>query len=116
MVDRAEKEAERAKRQAEKLAQMESQVSSDFDAKKKNGSSGSAMDQLKVWLDNAPFKSQNAKLKRDTMFAVLGACMALKQKDIDDLCANMTDKLVLTLSKYLFKAFELIATGDKEVI
>ena len=50
------------------------------------------------------------------MFAVLGACMALKQKDIDDLCANMTDKLVLTLSKYLFKAFELIAMGDKEVI
>lgn len=28
----------------------------------------------------------------------------------------MTDKLVLTLSKFLFKAFELIAAGDKEII
>lgn len=78
MVDKADKEAERAKRQAERMAQMEAQVTADFEAKKKNGGSGSAMDQLKVWLDNAPFKSQNAKLKRDTMFAVLGACMALK--------------------------------------
>ena len=42
--------------------------------------------------------------------------MALKQKDIDSMCGELSDKLILTLSKYLFKAFELIAAQDKDVI
>ena len=42
--------------------------------------------------------------------------MALKQKDIDGMCGQLNDKLVLTLSKYLFKSFEMIAAADKEVI
>ena len=42
--------------------------------------------------------------------------MAMKQKDIDTMCQELSDKLILTLSKYLFKSFELIAQADKEVI
>ena len=38
--------------------------------------------------------------------------MQLKGPDLDKLCGdggNLNDKLALTLTKYLFKAFEMIA-------
>ena len=77
-MDKSNKEAERAKKNAEKQAQLEAQFKIDYDTKKKNGGSGSPIDQLKVWLDNAPFKSQDTNMKRDTCFQILGAVMALK--------------------------------------
>ena len=115
-MDKADKQAERDKKNAEKQAQLEAQVKTDYENKKKNGSGGQPIDQLKVWLDNAPFKSQDVALKRDTLFQIMGAVMAMKQKDVDTMCQDLSDKLILTLSKYLFKAFELIAAADKEVI
>ena len=42
--------------------------------------------------------------------------MALKQADIDSLCGDggqLSDKLAITLSKYLFKAFDFISKDDK---
>ena len=83
-MDKADKEAERARKTAEKQAAIEAQVKSDYEAKVKNGKSGTPTDQLKVWLDNAPFRSQDTKIKRDTMFNIMSAVMALKQKEIDD--------------------------------
>ena len=42
--------------------------------------------------------------------------MALKSTELDTMCTELNDKLILTLSKYLFKTFELIAANDKQVI
>ena len=42
--------------------------------------------------------------------------MALKPADLDKICGDggaLNDKLALTLSKYLFKAFDLIAYKDQ---
>ena len=72
-----------------------------------------------MWLDKTPFKSNNAKLKRDTLFAIMTAVMALKAPEIDGLCGekgHLNDKLSMTLSKYLFKAFEMIGQRDQELI
>ena len=41
--------------------------------------------------------------------------MQLKGPDLDKLCGdsgNLNDKLALTLTKYLFKAFEMIALKE----
>ena len=74
------------------------------------------VDQLKVWLDKTPFKSTNAQIKKDTFYAIINAAMALKQADLDKLCGDsgaLNDKLAITFSKYLFKAFELIGNNDQ---
>ena len=76
----------------------------------------SAVDQLKVWLDKTPFKSSNANLKNETFYGVLNAVMQLKAGDIDSICGpkgSLSDKLAMSLSKYLFKAMELIGQQDK---
>ena len=42
--------------------------------------------------------------------------MALKPADLDKICGDggaLNEKLALTLSKYLFKAFDLIAYKDQ---
>ena len=91
-------------------------MEADFAEKNKNGKSGSPIDQLKIWLDNTPFKSQNVQLKRDTLFHILTCIQALKANDVDEMCKQLNDKLILTLSKYIFKTFELITYGDFEVI
>jgi len=44
------------------------------------------------------------------------AVMKLSSKEMDDFTGIMSDKLILTLSKYLFKAFELIGQDDKQLI
>ena len=116
MTDKADKEAAKAAKNAEKLQQVENQVEADFAEKNKNGKSGSPIDQLKIWLDNTPFKSQNVQLKRDTLFHILTCIQALKANDVDEMCKQLNDKLILTLSKYIFKTFELITYGDFEVI
>tara|TARA_B110000285_G_C14830155_1_gene470483 strand:+ start:305 stop:568 length:264 start_codon:yes stop_codon:yes gene_type:complete len=71
---------------------------------------------LKVWLDKTPFKSTNTQVKTDTFYAIINAVMALKPADLDKICGDggvLNDKLALTLSKYLFKAFDLIAYKDQ---
>ena len=76
----------------------------------------SPVDQLKVWLDNTPFKSNNTKLKRETLFAIMNSLMALKQDDIDKLCGpggKLDDKLAFTLGKYIFEAYKLIQAKDQ---
>ena len=70
---------------------------------------------LKVWLDKTPFKSSNTQLKSDTFYAIINAVMQLKPADLDGLCGDggvLNDKLALTLSKYMFKAFDMIAFKD----
>ena len=42
--------------------------------------------------------------------------MALKAKDLDVMCTELNDKLILTLSKYLFATFEAIAYKDEKVV
>ena len=69
-----------------------------------------------MWLEQTPFKSTNQTLKKDTFLAIINAIMGLKQADIDSICGDggaLNDKLAVTLSKYIFKAFELIAKDDK---
>ena len=92
----------------EKLLQIEKETETIFSQKKEQTKSGNAIDQLKIWLDNTPFRSQNTQLKRDTLLAIMAAVMKLSSKEMDEFTTTMSDKLILTLSKYLFKAFELI--------
>ena len=69
-----------------------------------------------MWLDNTPFKSNAVSMKRDTFFAIISAVMELKAPDLENLCGSggkLNDKLALTLSKYLFKAFDLIGKRDQ---
>ena len=46
----------------------------------------------------------------------MAAVMKLSSKEMDEFTTIMSDKLILTLSKYLFKAFELIGQDDKQLI
>ena len=110
-----EKEAQKEAKARAKQAEVEKQVDADFAEKQQKGK-GSPIEQLKVWLDKTPFKSENAKLKRDTFFTIIHAIMALKANDLDGLCGEngqLNDKLALTLSKYIFKAFDMIAKNDQ---
>ena len=46
----------------------------------------------------------------------MNAVMALKEPDINNLCGEggqLSDKLAMTLSKYIFKAFEVLSDKDK---
>ena len=56
-ADKSDKEAQKMLKNYERQQALEKQVTEDYEAKTKNGKSGTALDQLKVWLDNAPFKS-----------------------------------------------------------
>jgi len=110
-----EKEAAKEAKARAKQAEVEKQIEAEFAEKKAKGT-GSPIDQLKVWLDKTPFKSENAKLKRDTFNTIIAAVMALKSSDLDSLCGDkgqLNDRLALTLSKYIFKAFDLIAKNDQ---
>ena len=65
-----------------------------------------------MWLDNTPFKSENVELKKNTFYEIMALMAALKQNEIEkDLLAEnsgLSDKFAITLSKYIFKGFELI--------
>ena len=109
-----EKEAAKEAKARAKQAEVEKQVDADFAEKKQKGT-GSPIEQLQVWLDKTPFKSENTQLKRETFFTIMNALMALKANDLDSLCGEkgqLNDRLALTLSKYIFKAFDLIAKND----
>ena len=72
-----------------------------------------------MWLDKTPFKSNNVQIKKDTFYAIVNAVMALKGPDVDSLCGDkghLSDKLSLTLCKYLFKAFEMMSKNDQQLI
>ena len=115
-MDKNEKELEKERKNKEKQDGIDKECDANFAAKKSSGSSGSPVDQLKVWLDNTPFKSNNSAMKRETFIAIITAVMALKQADIDGICGQggaLNDKMALTLCKYLFKAFEFIGQNDK---
>ena len=74
------------------------------------------IDLLKVWLDNTPFKSQDSALKKQTLLEILGSVQKLKEDEINNALladgSGLNDKLAITLSKYIFKGFELIANAD----
>ena len=111
-----EKELQKEAKIKEKQDAIEKECEGFFASKKSGGSKGTAIDQLKVWLDNTPFKSNNTNMKKETFFAIITAVMALKPADIDSLCGpggSLNDKMALTLCKYLFKGFEFIGNNDK---
>jgi len=74
-------------------------------------------DSLKVlggWLDNPPLKSQNADLKKETFINVMLKLADLKPDQIDkQLTSTLDSKQAVTLSKYIFKAFELLDKKDQ---
>ena len=52
-------------------------------------------------------------MKRDTFDHIVACIMQLKDAELTNLCESLKDpKLILTLSKYVFKAFELIHEKD----
>ena len=52
-------------------------------------------------------------MKRDTFDHIVACLYQLKDPELKTLCDELKDpKLILTLSKYIFKAFELINAKD----
>ena len=52
----------------------------------------------------------------DTFLAIMQLIIALDQKQVDAVCGDggaLSDKQALTMSKYIFKAFELISDSDQ---
>ena len=52
----------------------------------------------------------------DTFYAIIQLIMALTPQEIDGICGDgglLNDKLALTLSKYVFKAYDLIQDKEK---
>ena len=69
---------------------------------------------LAAWLDNPPLKSQNADLKKETFINVMLKLADLKPDQIDkQLTATLDSKQAITLSKYIFKGFELLDKKDQ---
>ena len=110
-MEKTDKDADKAAKQAAKQAEFDAKCETDFAAKK--GASGSAFDKLNKWLDNPPFKSSNEAMKRETLMTVIAAVMEIKPADIDKI-KDLNDKTLITLSKYLYAAFGLIAEKEDE--
>ena len=52
-------------------------------------------------------------MKRDTFDHIVACVMQLKDAEVKTLCEELKDpKLILTLSKYIFRAFEFINDKD----
>ena len=98
-----------------KQDQLEAQIQQEFTAKKSSTTpGGDPLKHLASWLDNPPFKSNNVALKRETFLAILNFIGQLKADQIDKQLNTALDiKQAITLSKYIFKAFEVIDKGDK---
>ena len=72
------------------------------------------MKHLGLWLDNPPFKSNNVALKRETFLQILNFIGVLSPEQVDKQLTTVLDiKQAITLSKYIFKAFEQIDKGDE---
>ena len=111
----SEKELAKQQKEAKKQAEADAKCNQEFEDKKTKGK-GAPVDRLKVWLDNAPFKSSNSALKRETLFQIISAIMELKVNDIEGACAALDDKLITTLSKYIFAGFDLIQQKDSQIL
>ena len=57
-MDKNEKELEKERKNKEKQDGIDKECDANFAAKKSSGSSGSPVDQLKVWLDNKLFLAE----------------------------------------------------------
>ena len=110
-----EKELAKQQKAAEKQAEADAKCAQEFEEKKTKGK-GAPVDRLKVWLDNAPFKSSNSAMKRDTLFQIMSAIMELKVNEIEGACGALDERLITTLSKYIFAAFDLISAKDKQLV
>ena len=67
-----------------------------------------------MWLENPPFKSLNGDLKKETFIVILSMLAALKPDQIDkQLTVTLDNKQSITLSKYIFKGFELLDKKDQ---
>ncbi len=72
------------------------------------------MKTLALWLDNPPLKSQNAELKKETFITIMAKVADLKPDQVDkQLTASLDSKQAITLSKYIFKAFDLLDKKDQ---
>ncbi len=110
-----EKQQKKELEKKQKQDQLEAQVTQEFAAKKSGTApGGDALKHLALWLDNPPFKSNNVQLKRETFLAILNFIGQLKPDQVDKQLNTALDiKQGITLSKYIFKAFEVIDKGDK---
>ena len=78
-----------------------------------NSAYSDSLKQLASWLDNPPFKSKNADLKKETFVAIMVKLADLKPDVVDkQLTSTLDSKQAITLSKYIFKAFELLDKKD----
>ena len=69
---------------------------------------------LAAWLDNPPLKSQDANLKKETFITIMVKLADLKPDQVEkQLTATLDSKQAITLSKYIFKAFELLDKKDQ---
>ena len=117
-MDKQDKELLKEQKNKEKQEATDKQIAEAFEQKKRDAK-GSTVDQLKVWLDNTPFKSTNTELKRQTLFAIMSLVANLKSAEIDTLCGAagqdglLNTKQAFTLCKYIFQGFTLIQSKDK---
>ena len=64
-------------------------------------------------MDNPPLKSQNADLKKETFITIMVKLADLKPEQIEkQLTTSLDSKQAITLSKYIFKAFEMLDKKD----
>ena len=58
-MEKSDKEALKEQKNKEKQDAIEKATEQHYQQKVKDGNKGGAIDRLKVWLDNTPFKSNN---------------------------------------------------------
>ena len=72
---------------------------------------------MALWLDNPPLKSKNAEIKKETFIAIMTKLAELKPDQVDkQLTTGLDSKQAITLSKYIFKAFDLLDKKDQSNI
>ena len=79
-----------------------------------NNHNSDALKHLALWLDNPPLKSTNTDLKKETFLVILKFLAELKPDQLDkQLTATLDSKYAITLSKYIFKTFDMLDKKDK---
>ncbi|CDW82089.1 UNKNOWN [Stylonychia lemnae] len=133
-MEKSNKDQQKELKKKEKEEALEKQTNEEFTQKKQKAQSagqypfllnqeysiiysGDLMKLLGVWLDNPPFKSSNTALKIETFFAIMSCLGQLKQDQIDKIANQTTTgldtKQAITLTKYIFRAFELLDKKDQ---
>eukprot|EP00347_Sterkiella_histriomuscorum_P003217 403365143 len=116
-MEKTSKDLQKEQIKREKEEALEKQTSDDFSAKKTKAqqSGGDLVKQLAAWLDNPPFKSKNSNLKFETFYAIMNLMGQLKPDNIEKIASLGLDaKQAITLSKYIFKAFDLLDKRDQK--